>query len=159
MSLVLAPDDRLTTPCFEVTEPSFGLFDQVEAMMDLMHKHGGIGLAANQAEYHNRVIVMQLPGEPRRVMINPKLWQISGERKVVPEGCLSFPGQLRAISRLTEVRVWYRNTVWQEHTVVLKGLGAQCAQHEIEHLAGEVFTDKGKLYGPSDPRSMDVQRP
>jgi len=46
------------------------------------------------------------------------------------------------IKRSTQVEMKYFDSDGVEHNLILEGLGARCAQHEIDHLNGIVFLQR-----------------
>ena len=111
------------------------------AMIDVMEKNNGIGLAASQVGILKQIIVVLVKDKPV-VMINPEIIDISKEYCDMEEGCLSFPGQYLKIERPQRVKVKYR--ALSGHPVIewYENLEARCILHEIDHLDGVVFLDR-----------------
>jgi len=110
-------------------------------MIDTMRDAVGVGLAATQVGVHQRVIVVQLPGEDEAsIFINPAISHREGEREV-EEGCLSIPGYKGLITRSVSVR--FRALDHTAMTVKVKadGLLAQALEHEVDHLNGILYID------------------
>jgi len=98
------------------------------------------GLAAPQVGVSLRVIVIELPEDELRVLINPEMVKRSGERLVV-EGCLSAPGYRGEIKRSVSVTVKGRDRQGKEIRLKATELLAQALEHEIDHLNGILYID------------------
>ncbi|MBM3956804.1 MAG: peptide deformylase, partial [Gemmatimonadetes bacterium] len=72
-------------------------------MIETMQQAGGAGLAANQVGVLRRLIVLQLPEEDPRVLVNPAITAREGSRQV-EEGCLSVPGYTGLLERAVRVK-------------------------------------------------------
>lgn len=144
------PDVRLRELCQPVTEAEFDepeLKDQVEKMIETMYGYGGIGLAANQVGFTNRVMILAespelFPNCQPIAMINPVIKRKSNKKQTMKEGCLSFPGQSNYRRRARSIRLEYRDVDGVTKTWKAQGLAAQCIQHELDHLNGKTFLDK-----------------
>jgi peptide deformylase len=120
---------------------------QMDKMLATMYEAPGIGLAANQVDLLNRVLVMDIAQreepETRKpiFMANPEIIWTSEEPSIWEEGCLSIPGIYAEVERPLEVRVKFLgyDGKWAEE--VFTGLGSHCVQHEIDHLNGVMFID------------------
>ena len=77
----------------------------------------------------------------RKVFINPKIIEESGEEWSFNEGCLSIPSIREDVSRLSKIRIRYQdqnfNTIVEEYD----GTKARIIQHEYDHIEGVLFTD------------------
>jgi peptide deformylase len=118
----------------------------VAEMFDLMYKHEGIGLAANQVDLPYRVFVCNIEGDPKAkdaeyAFINPVILKGSGQHER-EEGCLSIPGVYAPVIRKEKITVQAYNLAGEEITGELDGLFARCVQHEIDHLDGRLFIDR-----------------
>jgi len=140
MELIFYPDPRLRA----VAEGIDAVDDEVralaEGMLEIMHRHRGIGLAANQVGVLRRLIVVNPSGEPggEQVLVNPVVEEVSGSG-VMEEGCLSFPGVYGEIERPARVRVRALDLGGEERRIEAEGLLAVVLQHEIDHLDGILF--------------------
>lgn len=73
-------------------------------------------------------------------VVNPVIVAKSVKQANIREGCLSVPKEFVLVpSRMEWVRLQYSNMYGEVQTVVLKGIHAVCAQHEIDHLDGKIF--------------------
>ena len=109
-------------------------------MIETMRAAPGVGLAAPQVGVPLRVIVIGMPEEEVKVLINPEVVRRKGER-LVDEGCLSVPGYLGEIKRAESITVKGRDRNGKEIRVKADGLLAQVLEHEIDHLNGVLYVD------------------
>lgn len=109
-------------------------------MIETMRAVSGVGLAAPQVGVPLRVIVIGMPEEEVKVLINPEVVRRKGER-LVDEGCLSVPGYLGEIKRAESITVKGRDRNGKEIRVKADGLLAQVLEHEIDHLNGVLYVD------------------
>lgn len=109
-------------------------------MIETMRAAPGVGLAAPQVGVPLRVIVIGMPEEEVKVLINPEVVRRKGER-LVDEGCLSVPGYLGEIKRAESITVKGRDQNGKEIRVKADGLLAQVLEHEIDHLNGVLYVD------------------
>lgn len=133
---------------------------QMDAMLAAMYDAPGIGLAANQVDMLNRVLVMDLKKREERgyedgeeeneegyttdgpiCMANPEIIYESEQMSVMEEGCLSIPKQYAEVERPAIVRVKYLDYNGKPAELEAKGLLSHCVQHEIDHLNGVLFID------------------
>ncbi|RLV60895.1 peptide deformylase [Parashewanella curva] len=142
LSVLRFPDEHLRTIAKPVTEFDDKLQTQIEDMLETMYEEKGIGLAATQVDYHQRLIVMDLQDEVERpnVFINPEIVESSGHFEN-EEGCLSVPGIYAKVERAENVTVKALDRDGKEFTVEADGLFAICLQHEMDHLVGKLFVD------------------
>jgi peptide deformylase len=119
-----------------------------EDMFETMYEAGGVGLAAPQIGLGIRVFVVD--GEPmddvalkgfKKVFVNPKILQESGEPWTFNEGCLSIPTIREDIKRNAALVIQYFDEHWVEHKEEFDGLKARIIQHEYDHIEGKLFTD------------------
>lgn len=102
----------------------------------------GIGLAAPQVGKNLRIFVASPElGLNQIVFINPVIMKISGENKLMEEGCLSVPGLYGNTPRATSLKLEAYNERGRKFKIKADGLIAQLVQHEIGHLDGTLFKD------------------
>ena len=93
------PDSVLREKAKKVTLFNESLQNLIEDMIDTMRYANGVGLAGNQVGVLLRVVVIEIPDEEEvRVLINPEIIKVEGER-TVDEGCLSIPGYRGELTR------------------------------------------------------------
>lgn len=142
--LVLYGDRRLRRVCRSPEPGEPGLDALVRDMLDLMRRHRGVGLAAPQVGDDRRLVVVQpdLSGRrPPLVMLDPVLEEAGGPATPFEEGCLSFPGIFRRISRPRSAVVRYRDPAGATRWLRDDGLAARIALHELDHLDGILMVD------------------
>lgn len=139
LGLRIWPDPILNQKALSVTEFGPELNNIIIGMTKLMHAADGAGLAGPQAGLLKRIVVWTINGE-EGAWINPEIIQHSADKQTLQEGCLSFPTVMLGITRSSQVTVRYQNTEGEICERVCMGPIAQMAQHEIEHLNGQVFT-------------------
>lgn len=137
------PDPILLEPCspWNFDQPPVQDIDRFEKdLVDTMLAERGLGLAANQAGFSLRVLVMHVQETDRVViMYNPRLKHASQEQWLAPEGCLSFPGIELDIARPKYATAQWqdRSGAWQEY--MFRDIDAKCFLHELDHLNGVTF--------------------
>lgn len=78
------------------------------------------------------------------IFINPIIKNISRDKKLMMEGCLSVRplyGRVRRATRATIIAYDHNGKKFTKNGV---GLLAEIFQHEVDHLNGILFTDKAK---------------
>lgn len=113
-----------------------------KTLRDAMLLYGGIGLAANQIGIEKAVFAMETMAGERIVLFNPMVTWLSTDVVAISEGCLSFPGLELKIRRPADCQVSYQNELGKKIVTYFTGMDARCALHEMDHLAGIVFTSK-----------------
>ncbi|ROS56512.1 peptide deformylase [Frigoribacterium sp. PhB118] len=110
----------------------------VEDLLDTVREPGRAGVAAAQIGVSLRAFSYNVDGEVGYVL-NPVVVEVSGEKTLVDEGCLSVPGFWFPTPRYEYARVVGVDLDGQE--VVLEGTGlmAQALQHETDHLDGTLY--------------------
>ncbi|MCC6598834.1 MAG: peptide deformylase [Alphaproteobacteria bacterium] len=147
--IVIIPSAVLKQTAQPVAKVDDVIRAQMDAMLQTMYDAPGIGLAANQVNLLNRVLVMDLAvreeeeaEKPNPIfMANPQVLWESEERSIMQEGCLSIPQQYAEVERPAKVRVKYLDYNNQEAELEAEGLLSHCVQHEIDHLNGVLFID------------------
>ena len=138
------PDEFLRRVAKPVTEFDDELETICQNMFDTMYDDKGIGLAATQVGIDKRIFVLDTKFEDEGIcdaLINPEIVEASEEKIIAPEGCLSFPYMFINLERAGRVKVKYQKLTGEEEHVILEGISAVCAQHELDHLNGVVFFD------------------
>lgn len=150
LEIVKWPDDRLKQVCKRVEPEEFKTEEfqhQVDSMIETMYANKGIGLAANQVGFNNRVIVIAKDPRPggkpgHLVIVNPKITNKSVKQRTGREGCLSVPNQFAIRRRPSRVTVLVQNQDGSEYTWQGRGLQSACIFHEIDHLNGKIFLER-----------------
>ena len=113
----------------------------IDDLTETMLAAPGAGLAANQIGVPLRVCVVK--GDENQIwgLVNPEIVKAEGTQ-IGPEGCMSYPGWVGEVARYDTVVVKGRNRRGKEVRVKSTGFTARAFQHEIDHLAGILFTDR-----------------
>jgi peptide deformylase len=75
------------------------------------------------------------------VLVNPELLTEAGEEEDV-EGCLSIPEFTEKVWRPLAIKVRANDLAGRRFEVEAEGLLARAICHEMDHLAGKLFTDR-----------------
>ncbi|MEY3889811.1 MAG: hypothetical protein RI931_933 [Actinomycetota bacterium] len=113
----------------------------VEDLIDTTKLPGRAGVAAPQIGVNLRAFSYNINGEVG-YLINPKIIELSGEKTLVGEGCLSVPGLWHNTARFEFARAVGTNLEGETVEVAGTGLLAQALQHECDHLDGLLYLDR-----------------
>ncbi len=135
------PDPRLHTIAKPVAVVDDAIRALVARMLATMYAAQGIGLAATQVDFHQRLVVIDTSEERDQpmVLINPEIEWASTTLRKGEEGCLSVPGIYDGVERSIAVKVRAQDENGASRLIEAEGLLAVCIQHEIDHLNGKVF--------------------
>lgn len=147
-----APLERIRTfgdPVLKQQAHAVTVFDSrlrklVQAMMDVMDREEGVGLAANQIGVLSRVMVWRHPEneDERYAFVNPRIVERSEACCTASEGCLSVPESTMEVTRAEEVVVDAQDVTGEPLRARLTGMPARIVQHEIDHLDGILIVDR-----------------
>jgi len=135
----------------DITPDYPNLKELVANMFETMYKADGVGLAAPQVGFDIRLFIIDL--EPlaednpeyanfKKVFINPKIVEYSGEIVKMEEGCLSLPGIHENVDREEKIRIQYLDENFVSHDEEYGDFFARCIQHEYDHIEGKMFIDR-----------------
>lgn len=157
LPIVAYGDPVLKKEAAEVPEDYPGLKDLIRDMWETMYHAQGVGLAAPQIGKSLRLFVVDatpfaddeelseeeqsLLKNSKRVFINARMLEETGEEWDFNEGCLSIPDIREDVSRLPEIEIEYQDEDFQWHSHRFDGLLARVIQHEYDHIEGILFTD------------------
>ncbi|MEY3908215.1 MAG: hypothetical protein RLZZ90_122 [Actinomycetota bacterium] len=113
----------------------------IEDLIDTTKLPGRAGVAAPQIGVNLRAFSYNINGEVG-YLINPKIIELSGEKTLVGEGCLSVPGLWHNTARFEFARAVGTNLEGETVEVAGTGLLAQALQHECDHLDGLLYLDR-----------------
>ena len=113
-------------------------------MLDTMLAEDGVGLAANQVNDLQRIIVVN-DYEQIYTLLNPEIIAFSERMEEGNEGCLSLPGLQASVPRHEKVVVRALTEDGEEIEINAKGLLAIILQHEIDHLNGKLYIDRADI--------------
>jgi len=142
LDILKYPDKRLriiAKPVVSVDEP---IKKQVKDMFETMYEAEGIGLAATQVNFHQRIIVIDISDQRNEpiCLINPEVIEKTGEIQC-EEGCLSVPEYYENVIRANDIKVQALNQHGESFEIEASEMLAVCIQHEIDHLDGILFVD------------------
>ncbi len=133
-------------PVLKTVSDPITIFDSkaqalIDDLLDTTQLPGRAGVAAPQIGVNLRAFSFNVEGEVGYI-INPELVEVSGEKVLVEEGCLSVPGLWHKTPRFEFAKAVGFDL--QGNQVVLEGNGlmAQMLQHECDHLDGLVYLDR-----------------
>lgn len=129
----------------------------VDDLFETMRASQGVGLAAQQVGRTESVCVVGIPEDYDRedekgprlnpdvplslALVNPRILEASDETCSLEEGCLSFPEIRGNVERPWSVLVEHLGLDGQIRQTRLNGFFARAVQHEMDHLAGDLFID------------------
>jgi peptide deformylase len=131
----------------------------IDDMLETMHEHDGVGLAAPQVHFGARLAVIELPPEkdatpnPPLILINPVITPLDAERVTDWEGCLSIPDLRGLVPRARRVGVEALDRQARSQVFEAADYRARVIQHECDHLDGVVYLDR-----MADLRSLSFLR-
>ena len=142
LDILKYPDKRLRTIAKPVVSVDETIKQQVKDMFETMYEAPGIGLAATQVNFHQRIIVIDISDQCNEpiCLINPKVIEKSGEIQW-EEGCLSVPDYYENVIRANEIKVQALNQNGETFELEASEMLSVCIQHEIDHLDGILFVD------------------
>ena len=143
LPILCYPDPRLHKVAQPVAQVDARIRQQIADMFDTMYEANGVGLAATQVDFHERLVVIDVSQERDQplVLINPEILWASEEMQINEEGCLSVPGIYDGVERHSAVKVRALDENGHSREMEADGLLAICIQHEMDHLMGKVFVE------------------
>lgn len=130
----------------------------ISDMWETMYASNGVGLAAPQINKDIRLFVVdsttifenlneedkgKYPDEPgvKKVFINAKIKELTGDDWTYNEGCLSIPKIREDVIRPQSVTLQYLDEKLKPHTETFIGITSRVIQHEYDHTEGKLFID------------------
>lgn len=138
-NIVKKGDPVLRKKSRAVTKFDARLQQLIDDMLETLANANGAGLAAVQVGVLRRVVIIHVGEEPI-VMINPEIFEYSGEQESL-EGCLSIPGEWGITRRPMHVKARYQNRNGEMCEIEGTELLAKCICHELDHLEGVLYVD------------------
>ena len=143
--IITVPDEILK----KVSEPieKIGVNEKklIDNLFDTMYNSNGIGLAAVQIGILKRILVIDVSSKDEKnqpiVLVNPVIKNLSNEKSIYEEGCLSIPETFIEIERPKICEVEYIDRKGSKKILKCDGLLSTCVQHEINHLDGKLIID------------------
>lgn len=129
----------------------------IDNMFETMNAANGIGLAAPQVGLGIRLFVIDISPLAededykdiaeevrvfKKVFINAKILEESGEEWKFNEGCLSIPEVREDVKRKSTIKIEYYDENFEKHTDTFQDIRARVIQHEYDHTEGILFTDR-----------------
>ena len=142
LNILKYPDQRLYKVAREVKVVNNEIKTLISDMAETMYEAPGIGLAATQVDFHQKIIIIDISEDKNNllVMINPILLESKGE-EINQEGCLSVPEVFEKVKRADWIKISAIDINGKKFELEADGLLAVCIQHEMDHLEGKVFVD------------------
>ena len=142
LDILKYPDKRLRIVAKPVETVNTQIKQQIKDMFETMYDAPGIGLAATQVNFHQRIIVIDVSDECNQplCLINPEIIEKNGEIEW-EEGCLSVPNYYESVKRANEIKVSALNQLGQSVEIDANEMLAVCIQYEMDHLNGILFVD------------------
>ena len=142
LNILEYPDKRLRTIAKPVVSVDETIKQRVKNMFETMYEAPGIGLAATQVNFHQRIIVIDISDQCTEpiCLINPEIFEKSGEIQW-EEGCLSVPDYYENVVRANGIKVQALNQNGETFELEASEMLSVCIQHEIDHLNGILFVD------------------
>ncbi len=150
-------DAVLRKKCTDITPDYPGLEELISNMFETMHSANGIGLAAPQIGLDIRLFVIDVRPlaededyeaiaeelkDFRKVFINARILEESGEEWKFNEGCLSIPDVREDVKRKETILIEYYDENFEKRTETFSDIRARVIQHEYDHIEGILFTDR-----------------
>ncbi|RLD62387.1 MAG: peptide deformylase [Bacteroidetes bacterium] len=135
----------------DIDENYENLKQVIDNMFETMYQSDGVGLAGPQVNLSLKIFVIDATpmGEDdetlkdfKKVFINAKITEESGDEWDFNEGCLSVPGIREDVKRKAKVRIEYYDEDFNFHDEYFDGIAARVIQHEYDHTQGILFTDR-----------------
>ena len=151
-TILKIPDPKLRQKSVPITRVTRRVDLLAADMIRIMTRANGVGLAAPQLGFHQRVVVIAPEDLRPTALINPVIVSSEGEQ-IGQEGCLSIPGLYGDVTRAEKVEIHALDRRGRELIFELEGMPARVALHEIDHLDGILFTDR------ADPATLHWHDP
>ena len=153
LSIIAYGDPVLRKMGVEIDKDYPGLQKLIADMFETMEKAKGVGLAAPQVGKAIRLFIVD--GSPfaedgkfpellnfKKVFINAKIIEETGEEWVYNEGCLSIPKIREDVKRKPTVKIKYQDENFVQHEEIFTGIPARIIEHEYDHIDGKLFMDR-----------------
>ncbi len=158
LPIVAYGDPVLRTKAKDIDRDFPKLDELIENMFDTMYGARGIGLAAPQIGQPIRLFIVDATpfeddedlsdeerrqiAEFRKVFINARIIEETGDEWAFNEGCLSIPDVNEDVFRQPVITIEYLDENFEKQRDTFSGIIARIIQHEYDHIEGILFTDK-----------------
>ena len=143
--IITVPDEILKKVSEPIEKFSINEKKLINDLFDTMYNSNGIGLAAVQIGILKRILVIDVSTKDEKnqpiVLVNPVIKNLSNEKSIYEEGCLSIPETFIEIERPKICEVEYIDRKGSKKILKCDGLLSTCIQHEINHLDGKLIID------------------
>jgi len=129
---------------FTFNDPPYNPAELANDLIQMMIKHKGIGLSANQVGIPYKVFVMW--SEEPMAIFNPTILETTSKEITLDEGCLSFPNLNLPIKRPEIIKARFQDFTGQFRTEKYIGMTARVFQHEFDHLMGIDYTKRANKF-------------
>ena len=134
-------DPVLKSKSLEITDFGSGTQALVADLLDTTALPGRAGVAAPQIGVNLRAFSYNVNGQIG-YLLNPQITSVSGQLKLVDEGCLSVPGLWHKTPRYENATAVGADLEGNRVEISGSGLLAQALQHECDHLDGLLYLDR-----------------
>ena len=143
MELKQYPDSVLRKRARPVQRVDDEVVARADRMLEFMYESEGIGLAAPQIGWCDRVVTLdvELTREGPRIFVNPRIVEREGQIEQ-KEGCLSLPGVYVTVPRAARITVVAYTLAGERVEFEAEDLHSCAWQHELDHLNGVLIIDK-----------------
>lgn len=161
LPIVAYGDAVLKKKAADIAKDHPGLKQLIENMFDTMHNAKGVGLAAPQVGLSIRLFIVDTSPYAddkdeeeddndakedlkhfKKVFINAKIIEETGNKWKFNEGCLSIPGIREDVERKPSLRIQYLDENFFPRDERYDGVRARVIQHEYDHIDGILFVDR-----------------
>ncbi len=143
--IITVPDEILKKVSKPIEKIGVNEKKLIDNLFDTMYNSNGIGLAAVQIGILKRILVIDVSTKDEKnqpiVLVNPVIKNLSNEKSIYEEGCLSIPETFIEIERPKICEVEYIDRKGSKKILKCDGLLSTCVQHEINHLDGKLIID------------------
>ena len=143
--IITVPDEILKKVSKPIEKIGVNEKKLIDNLFDTMYNSNGIGLAAVQIGILKRILVIDVSSKDEKnqpiVLVNPVIKNLSNEKSIYEEGCLSIPETFIEIERPKICEVEYIDRKGSKKILKCDGLLSTCVQHEINHLDGKLIID------------------
>ncbi|MDQ7143054.1 peptide deformylase [Mammaliicoccus lentus] len=140
--IVTAPNPILNRKVKDVVNFDESIKQLIADLEDTMFDNDGVGIAAPQIGVDLKVALVDMEQDGILQLINPTILTQSKKTETDVEGCLSVPGVYGEVERSVMITVKSKDLNGNDVELTAYDDIARIILHEIDHLYGELFTDK-----------------
>jgi peptide deformylase len=147
LPIIAYGDPVLKKVCTPIEQTYPELKQLIGNMFETMYNAHGVGLAAPQVGLPIRLFIVDTGADEddkhnfKKVFINARIIEETGEPWTFNEGCLSIPDIREDVMRKPNIRISYYDENWVLQEEEFTGMPARVIQHEYDHIEGKLFTD------------------